>query len=56
MRMDVSSIADDGITLAQLKALCRDLNIKEVDDLPDDWRQLKPPRPNYDKQQITDDK
>ena len=56
MRMDVSSIADDGITLAQLKALCRDLNIKEVDDLPDDWRQLKRPRSNYDKRQITNDK
>lgn len=55
MRMDVSSIADDGMSLAQLKALCRDLNIKEVDDLPDDWRQLKRPRSNYDKRQITND-
>lgn len=55
MRMDVSSIADDGMSLAQLKALCRDLNIKEVNDLPDDWRQLKRPRSNYDKRQITND-
>lgn len=55
MRMDVSSIADDGMSLTQLKALCRDLNIKEVDDLPDDWRQLKRPRSNYDKRQITND-
>ena len=54
MRMDVSSIADDGISLAQLKTLCRELNITEVDDLPDDWRQLKRPRPNYDKRQIAD--
>lgn len=55
MRMDVSSIADDGISLAQLKTLCRELNITEVNDLPDDWRQLKRPRPSYDKRQMTND-
>ncbi|HYX18760.1 MAG TPA: helix-turn-helix transcriptional regulator [Nostoc sp.] len=55
MRMDVSSIADDGISLAQLKTLCRELNITEVNDLPDDWRQLKRPRPSYDKRQMTDE-
>ncbi|MBN3959241.1 helix-turn-helix transcriptional regulator [Nostoc sp. NMS8] len=55
MRMDVSSIADDGISLAQLKTLCRELNITEVNDLPDDWRQLKRSRPSYDKRQMTDE-
>ena len=55
MRIDVSAVSDDGMSLTQLKALCRDLNIKEVNDLPDDWKQLKRPRPNYDRQQITND-
>lgn len=40
MRMDVNSVPDDGISLAQLKALCREMNITEVAELPDDWRQL----------------
>lgn len=55
MRMDVTAVADDGMSLAQLKALCKDLNIKEIDDLPDDWKQLRRPRFNYDKRQITND-
>lgn len=43
MHLEVSDILDDGISLAQLKAACKELGIKEVSELPDDWRQLKYP-------------
>lgn len=41
IRLDVSKVPDDGLTLAQLKAICKELKIERVEDLPDDWQQLK---------------
>ncbi|MGV0102238.1 helix-turn-helix transcriptional regulator [Nostoc sp. DSM 114160] len=41
MQIDVADLLDDGPSLAQLKAICRDLGITEVGELPDDWKQLK---------------
>ena len=41
MHLDVNKVPDDGLTLAQLKAICKELKIERVEDMPDDWQQLK---------------
>lgn len=41
MRLDVSDLLDDGLTLPQLKAVCRELGITRIDELPDDYARLK---------------
>lgn len=41
MKLDVSDIPDDGYSLSQLKAICKELGIENIDDLPNDWRELR---------------
>jgi len=41
MRLEASNVPDDGLTLAQLKAVCSELGIELISDLPDDYLQLK---------------
>lgn len=40
MQLDVSKLSDDALTLQELKAICKQLNIQQVDELPDDWSEL----------------
>jgi transcriptional regulator with XRE-family HTH domain len=40
MGINVENISDDGLSLAELKALCRELKIEQIEELPDDFSQL----------------
>lgn len=47
MHLDVSKVPNDGLTLQEVKAMCKKLGIERVEDLPDDsselLRQLRSP-------------
>jgi len=45
MHLGVEDIPDDGLTLAQLKVICRQLGIERIDELPEDFMHLKLSRP-----------
>lgn len=40
IRLDISKLPDDGLTLKEIKAICGELGIVRIEDLPDDWREL----------------
>jgi transcriptional regulator with XRE-family HTH domain len=40
MRLDVSKVPNDGLTLQEVKAMCKKLGIERVEDLPDDSSEL----------------
>lgn len=44
MRIEVEDIPDDGLSLAQLKAVCRQLGIERIEELPDNFTLLLLPR------------
>lgn len=41
MHLDINDVSDDGLTLTQLKTVCKELKIERIEDLPDNWQQLK---------------
>ena len=40
MQLDVSKVPSDGLTLQEVKAMCKKLGIERVEDLPDDSSEL----------------
>ena len=44
MRIEVEDIPDDGLSLAELKTVCRQLGIERIEELPDNFTQLLLPR------------